>query len=184
MKDEAEGAQRSWRTWRIHVCDCASISHMRFKQKVGLSISSTSSHSFRVIGKVHRPVFDSFIASGTVMFLVKHSILPADSSSVAQRSWRFVGLELVSIVSIPEEEMEMSVDMHMDDDGSIVYKVVMHILQIFLWITKFLNPSNQSFLFSIVKFLAFFMHIGHCLMLKLSASVVGRISYLFKEFYP
>jgi len=62
------------------------------------------------------------------MFVVEHPILPTHSPSMTERPWRFVCFELISIVSILDEKVKMSVDMHVNDDGSIVYDIMMKIL--------------------------------------------------------
>ena len=51
---------------------------------------------------------------------------------MAQRAGRHAGLKLIPVVSVLEEEVEMRVDVHVDDDRSVVNDVVVQILKIFL----------------------------------------------------
>lgn len=60
---------------------------------------------------------------------IKHPILPADPRSLAQRTWWFFGLELIPIVGIFHKELHVGINMHMDNDGSIVYNIVMEVLE-------------------------------------------------------
>jgi hypothetical protein len=47
---------------------------------------------------------------------------------MAECAGGFGGLELVAVVGVSEEEVEVCVDVHVDDDWGVVYDVVMQIL--------------------------------------------------------
>lgn len=76
------------------------------------------------------------------MPFVKHSVFPASSSWMTQRTWRYAGFKLIPVVSIFQEEVKVRVNMHVDDDRSVVYDVVMQILKIFLWVTEPFDPFH------------------------------------------
>ena len=67
--------------------------------------------------------------------------------------------------------MEVSVDMHVDDNRRVVNDVVMQIGQIFFRVSELADSIIQQFLSSVVQDLALFMHVDHGLVLQVSASV-------------
>ena len=184
MKNKTKSTQSSRRTRRIHICYGASISYMRLQKKIGLSITTTNLDTFRIVCEVHGSVFYSFITSGVVMLFVKHSILPSDSSTMTKRTWGFVGFKLVSIVSIFDKEVKMGIDVHVDDNWSIVHNVMVQVLKVLLWVSEFGNSVNKRLFSSVVKPLAFFVHIYHCLVLKFCAAIVCNISFFLEKLFP
>lgn len=62
------------------------------------------------------------------MLSVEHPVFPASSRCVAQGAWRFIGLKLVAVVCIFEEEMKVSIDVHVYDDWSIMHNIMVQIL--------------------------------------------------------
>jgi hypothetical protein len=87
-------------------------------------------------------------------------------------------------VGVLDEEVEMCVNVHVNDDGSIVDDVVMQIFKVLLSIAQLFNTLYQLFLFSVVKSLTFPVHVSHSLVLKVSASIVCRVACLSEKFLP
>ena len=142
MVAELESPDRGrWATW-IHISHCASVSHMLFQQEVRLSVTRASSNPFWIIGEVDCPIFYPFKRGCRVMLAIEHSIFPVSPSASAERTRRHSGLELISIVSVLDKELHMIVSMHMNDDGRIVYNVVMQILEIFSFEAQALDSLN------------------------------------------
>ena len=69
-------------------------------------------------------------------------------------------------MSVLDKKLHMVVGMHVNDDGGIVHNIVVQILQIFLTEPKLFNPFYQLRLSQPVKFLAFFLHVNHCISLQ------------------
>jgi len=136
MENESKCAYCRWRTWRVHISYSASISYMTLQQKVWLPITYTATYSFRIIHKIHCPIFDSFEACGAIKLPVKHPVLPPHPSRVTQCTGRLARLELVPIMSIWNKVSKVCIDMHVDDNRSVVDYIVMKILQILLAVTQ------------------------------------------------
>lgn len=64
------------------------------------------------------------------MFSIEHPVFPSSSRRMTKWAWRFIGFKLIAVVSVAEEEMEMSIDMHMNDDWGVVDDIVMQILEV------------------------------------------------------
>lgn len=78
-------------------------------------------------------------------------------------------------MGVLKEEVEVSVDMHVDDDWSIVHDVVMQIFQILLSVSKFLDPLHQHSFFPVMQSFALVVHVYHRLILQIGAPVIGRV---------
>lgn len=74
-----------------------------------------------------------------------------------------------------EEEVKMSVHMHVNDDGSIMYDVMMKIFEIALSVAKLSDPLQQLFLFSEVKLLTFVVHVEHSLILERRTTIECQV---------
>lgn len=142
MKDKSEGS-KSWTcAWWIHICNCTPVSNMRLKQKIGLSIASTHLYSSWIISKIHRSIFYSLKACCTMMLMIKHSILPSCTSWMAERSRGHTCLKLITIMSIFQEKVKMSINMHVNNDRSIVDNIMMQILKVLYCIPKFFDSLS------------------------------------------
>jgi hypothetical protein len=84
------------------------------------------------------------------MLSIEHPVLPASSRRVTQRSRRLIGLKLVAVVCIFEEEMKMGVDMHVYDDWSIMHNIMVQILEVLLSVSQFFYSLHQGLFSSVV----------------------------------
>lgn len=75
-------------------------------------------------------------------------------------------------MGIFDEKLHMAVDMHMYNDRSIVYNIMMKILQLARFVSQSFYFFRQSFLCDPMKLFRSIVHIYHCLDLKLCASLV------------
>lgn len=82
-----------------------------------------------------------------------------------------------------EEVMKVSVDVHVDDNWSVMNDVVMQILKVLLSVPQGFNSFHQSFLSAIVQFLAFVMHVDHSFILKICATIISGIFLSSIEFF-
>lgn len=80
--------------------------------------------------------------------------------------------------------MEMGVDVHVNDDRSVVDDVVMQILQILLGVSQCFDSLHQGLFSAVVQFLALVVHIDHSLILKISASIISRVTLSRIELFP
>jgi hypothetical protein len=85
---------------------------------------------------------------------------------------------------ILEEEVEMGVDVHVNNDWSVVDDVVMQILQILLGKAQCLDSFHQCLLSAIVQPLAFVVHVDHSLILKICATAIRGIALSRIELFP
>lgn len=170
MKTESKCTNRWIRTWRVHVCHCASISYMLLQQKVRHSVPRTRWYPVWVIRKIHGSVLDSLIISCFVVHIIKHSVLPVGPWSSTEGARGLGSFELASVMSILDKELEMSIRMHMNDNGSIVDNIMIKILQILFPEPQFLNSFLYPSLIHKMKFLTFLVHVYHRLNLKTRAS--------------
>lgn len=66
---------------RVLISKSASVSDMRFEQKVRGAIAFGTINAFGIIGKIDNSVFNSLIIRGLTVILIKHPILPRGSRS-------------------------------------------------------------------------------------------------------
>ena len=154
---------------------------MGLQQKVWLTISWTHCHSFWIIRKVHSAIFYPFEVGCTTMHWIKHPILPLVSSSYSSGP-RLLHLKNISVMSVLNKELKMTIGPHVNNYGSIVSDIMMQILKILLSITKFPYFSQDTFVKFNMNGLKFHMHVDNCFNLSVSASLKRRIFLFVKKF--
>lgn len=125
---------RAW-TWRVHISHCASVTNMLFQQKVRLSITWTDCNSMRIICEIHCSILYSLKILCIMMHFVKHSVLPRCPCRYTQWTRWFCSFKLTSVVSVFDKELKMSIRVHMNDNWSIVYNIMIKIFKILFIIT-------------------------------------------------
>ena len=125
---------RAW-TWRVHISHSASVTDMLFQQKVRLSITWTDCNSMRIICEIHRSILYSLKILCIMMHFVKHSVLPRCPCRSTQWTWWFCSFKLTSVVGVFNKELKMSISVHMNDNWSIVYNIMIKIFKIFFIIS-------------------------------------------------
>lgn len=75
-------------------------------------------------------------------------------------------------------------NVHMDDDGSVVHDVMVHILKILRAVPQFLDSVKKHMFFTLVELFTDPMHVVHRINLQLTASLECLIPLTFEEKYP
>lgn len=85
---------------------------------------------------------------------------------------------------ILEEEVKMGVDVHVDDNWSVVDDVVMQILKVLLGEAQCLDSFHQGLFSAVMQSLAFVVHVDHSIILKIRAMVISGVTLSRIELFP
>lgn len=115
---------------RIHISERAPLPDVFFQQQIRIPITQAALHSCRVIGEINSSILHSLKPCRLRILVIEHSVLPGGPACVRQTPRRSVSLELVSVMSIFDEQIHVPGDVDVDDNGGVILNVVVQSLDI------------------------------------------------------
>jgi hypothetical protein len=100
-----------------------------------LTITTTDTDSFGVVGKVDHSVLNPLKVFCFAIHFIEHSVFPTDARRPAQRPRTLVRLKLTSIVSVLDEELHVFRDVNVNNDRSVIFDVKLKIVEILYFVT-------------------------------------------------